>query len=62
MELGLITPPVGLTVVIINAVARDVPVRETFRGVMPFFASEIMRITLLLPFPTIALFLPRILH
>lgn len=62
VELGLITPPVGLNVFIINTVARDVPMRETFRGVMPFFASEILRITLLVLFPAIALFLPRILQ
>ncbi len=62
VELGLIMPPVGLNVFIINSVARDVPMRVTFLGVMPFFASEIMRITLLVPFPAIALFLPRILQ
>ncbi|WP_378943737.1 TRAP transporter large permease [Paracoccus sp. R86501] len=62
VELGLITPPVGLNVFIINAVARDVPMRETFRGVMPFFGSEILRIVLLVLFPAIALYLPRLLQ
>jgi TRAP-type C4-dicarboxylate transport system permease large subunit len=59
VELGLITPPVGLNVFIINSLARDVPMRETFKGVMPFFASEIVRITLLVAFPAITLALPR---
>ncbi len=61
VELGLITPPVGLNVFIINSLARDVPMRETFKGVMPFFASEIVRVTLIVAFPAIVLFLPRVL-
>jgi TRAP-type C4-dicarboxylate transport system permease large subunit len=61
VELGLITPPVGLNVFIINSLARDVPMRETFKGVVPFFLSEIVRVTLLVAFPAITLFLPRIL-
>ena len=41
VELGLITPPVGLNVFIISGLAKDVPMLETFRGVMPFFTAEI---------------------
>jgi tripartite ATP-independent transporter DctM subunit len=62
VELGLITPPVGLNVFIINAIARDVPMRGTFKGVMPFFASEMVRVTLLVAFPVISLLLPRLLQ
>jgi len=62
VELGLITPPVGLNVFIINSLARDVPMRETFKGVMPFFGSEMVRVTLLVMFPAITLLLPRLLH
>jgi tripartite ATP-independent transporter DctM subunit len=58
VELGLITPPVGLNVFIINSLSPDVPMRETFKGVMPFFASEIVRISLLVAFPGITLLLP----
>ncbi len=61
VELGLITPPVGLNVFIINALARDTPMRETFRGVMPFFASEIVRVILILAFPALALLVPRLM-
>ncbi len=61
VELGLITPPVGLNVFIINSLAPDVPMRETFKGVVPFFLSEIVRISLLVAFPSIALFLPHLL-
>ena len=62
VELGLITPPVGLNVFIINSLAPDVPMRETFKGVVPFFLSEIVRISLLVAFPSIALFLPHLLR
>ncbi|WP_018698671.1 TRAP transporter large permease [Amorphus coralli] len=62
VELGLITPPVGLNVFIINSLARDVPMRQTFKGVMPFFASEIVRIIILIAFPAITLLLPRLLN
>ena len=62
VEIGLITPPVGLNVFIINAQARDVPMRETFKGVVPFLASEAVRVTLLVTFPAISLFLPRLLQ
>ncbi len=61
VELGLITPPVGLNVFIINSLAPDVPMRETFKGVIPFFVSEIVRITLLVAFPSITLLLPHLL-
>ncbi|MEW5424437.1 TRAP transporter large permease [Amorphus sp. 3PC139-8] len=62
VELGLITPPVGLNVFIINSLAKDVPMRQTFKGVMPFFASEIVRIILLAAFPAITLAVPRLLQ
>ncbi|MDJ0932189.1 TRAP transporter large permease [Breoghania sp.] len=61
VELGLITPPVGLNVFIINALARDVPMIQTFRGVFPFFLTELVRVALLICFPTIILFLPHLL-
>lgn len=61
VELGLITPPVGMNVFVISALARDVPMLTTFRGVAPFFASEIVRVALLILFPALTLALPRIL-
>ncbi len=61
VEMGLITPPVGLNVFVINALARNVPMSETFKGAMPFFLAEIVRVTLIVMFPAIALFLPRLL-
>jgi TRAP-type C4-dicarboxylate transport system permease large subunit len=61
VELGLITPPVGMNVFVINSLARDVPMSETFRGVTPFFAAELLRVGLLLAFPALTLWLPRVL-
>jgi tripartite ATP-independent transporter DctM subunit len=61
VELGLITPPVGMNVFVISALAKDVPMMETFKGVMPFFGAEIIRIAILIAFPALTLWLPRVL-
>jgi len=57
VEIGLVHPPVGMNVYIINRLAKDVPLVETFKGVMPFLASDFIRIALLLFFPAISLYL-----
>jgi tripartite ATP-independent transporter DctM subunit len=57
VEIGLVHPPVGMNVFIINRLARDVPLVETFKGVMPFLASDFIRIGFLLAFPSISLVL-----
>lgn len=58
LEMGLITPPVGLNVFVISGVARDVPLYTIFRGVWPFFAAMAVCMLLLIAFPEIALYLP----
>jgi tripartite ATP-independent transporter DctM subunit len=62
VELGLITPPVGMNVFVINSLAKDVPMRETFLGVSPFILVEFVRVTVLVMFPSITLFLPHLLR
>tara|TARA_A100001037_G_scaffold295577_1_gene314867 strand:- start:1239 stop:2558 length:1320 start_codon:yes stop_codon:yes gene_type:complete len=62
VEMGLITPPVGLNVFIINSMARDVPMIETFKGVIPFFLSDILRVVILIFVPAITLILPQLLN
>ncbi|MGB0498426.1 MAG: TRAP transporter large permease [Rubricella sp.] len=62
VELGLITPPVGMNVFVISSLARDVPMSTTFRGVVPFFASEIIRVGILILFPSLTLGLPMLLQ
>ncbi len=57
VEIGLVHPPVGLNVYIINRLAGDVPLTETFKGVVPFLLSDFVRITLLVMFPVISLYL-----
>ena len=61
VELGLITPPVGLNVFVINSLAPDVPMRQTFLGVSPFFVAELFRVAILVAFPMLSLWLPRVL-
>ena len=61
VEIGLITPPVGMNVFIINSLAKDIPMRETFRGVLPFLASDLVRIALLALFPALSLWLVHLL-
>ena len=61
VELGLITPPVGMNVFVIHALAEDIPMSETFKGVIPFFGAELLRVLLLVAFPGIVLWLPRLL-
>ena len=62
VEVGLITPPVGLNVFIINKMAGDVKISETFKGVLPFLLSDIIRVTLLFIFPSITLIALKIFY
>ena len=61
MELGLITPPVGLNVFVIKSFSPDTPLGTIFRGVLPFFSIELVRVGLLLLLPGLALFMTRIM-
>ncbi len=61
VELGLITPPVGMNVFVISALAKDIPMIETFKGVGPFFVAELVRVAILIAFPALILWLPRAL-
>jgi tripartite ATP-independent transporter DctM subunit len=58
VEVGMISPPFGLNLFVINAMAKDVPMRDTYRGVMGFVASDGVRILLLALFPALTLWLP----
>jgi tripartite ATP-independent transporter DctM subunit len=61
VEIGLVHPPVGLNVYIINRLAKDVPLTETFKGVVPFLVSDFLRTTLLVYFPIVSLYLVHLL-
>ena len=58
VELGLITPPIGMNVFVIKGIAKDVPLESIFRGVMPFVIAQIILIGIIVTFPQIALWLP----
>ena len=58
IEMGLITPPVGINVFVVKGVAQDVPMATIFRGVLPFWFAMAVCLALLVAFPQIALYLP----
>jgi tripartite ATP-independent transporter DctM subunit len=58
VELGLIHPPVGMNVFVIKSVVQDVTFSSIFKGVLPFIATDIVRLVILIAFPVIALWLP----
>ena len=57
VEVGLITPPVGLNLFIINSMAEDTPISETYKGALPFVITDIVRVVILAAFPAITLWL-----
>ena len=59
VEIGLIHPPVGMNVYIINRLAKNVPLVETFKGVVPFLTMDFLRIIVMVLFPSITLYLVR---
>ena len=58
LEMGLISPPVGLNIFVVKGVAPDVPVRTIFRGIAPFWLALLAALILIALFPRIALMLP----
>ena len=62
VEVGLITPPVGMNLFVINSMAKDTPISATYRGVTPFVISDLVRTVILVLFPAISLFMLRWLY
>jgi TRAP-type C4-dicarboxylate transport system permease large subunit len=60
VEIGLVHPPLGMNLFIIQKLAHDVPYLETAKGVLPFLASDFLRILLLVMVPSLSLWLLRI--
>lgn len=58
VEMGMITPPIGMNCFVIRSVAPDVGLGQIYRGVLPFVAADVVRLALLLVFPALVLFLP----
>jgi TRAP-type C4-dicarboxylate transport system permease large subunit len=59
--IGLTAPPIGLCVFVVSAIARNVPITATYRGVLPFVAADIVRLALCIAFPALSLWLVRTL-
>ena len=62
VEVGLITPPVGMNLFVINSMAREIPIIETFKGVLPFVLTDIIRVVILAMFPAITLFMVNLVY
>ena len=58
LEMGLISPPVGVNVFVVKGIARDVPMGQIFAGIIPFWIAMIVCTAILIAFPQIALYLP----
>lgn len=54
---GMLAPPVGLNVYVVNSMAKDVPIAESYRGVVPFLVSDFLRTALVLFFPAVSLWI-----
>jgi TRAP-type C4-dicarboxylate transport system permease large subunit len=62
VEVGLIHPPVGLNLFVIQAHAPDIKITSIYRGIVPFLLAPLVLIVLMFLFPQIALWLPRALY
>jgi TRAP-type C4-dicarboxylate transport system permease large subunit len=58
LEMGLISPPVGINVFIVKSVAPNVSLTDIFRGVAPFWLAMLVTLIILIAFPQLSLFLP----
>jgi C4-dicarboxylate transporter, DctM subunit len=62
VEIGLISPPVGMNLFVINALLPHVPTRTVFHGVLPFMVADVVRLCILVAFPIISLWLPSLMR
>lgn len=62
MEIGFVHPPVGMNVYVIHKLAKDVPLASVFKGIVPFLCADFVHLSLLIAVPSIAMFLPNLLH
>jgi TRAP-type C4-dicarboxylate transport system permease large subunit len=61
MEIGMVTPPIGINVFVIHGVMRDIPLGTIFRGLGPYLAADFARLALVTAVPWFALVMPRAL-
>lgn len=61
IEIGMITPPIGINVMVLSALRRDIGLTTIYRGILPFFAADMVRLAILVAFPALTLWLPSVL-
>ncbi|MBM4308995.1 MAG: TRAP transporter large permease subunit, partial [Deltaproteobacteria bacterium] len=61
VEMAMISPPIGMNVYVIAGVAKDVPMETIFKGILPFVLTMFLFIILIIAFPQIVLFLPKLI-
>ncbi|MDC7125680.1 MAG: TRAP transporter large permease [Spirochaetales bacterium] len=61
-QMGVITPPVGVNVYVVNGIERDIPLTEIFKGAMPYLLMLVLSAVILIAFPQISLFLPNLVR
>lgn len=61
-EISLISPPVGMNIFVLSAVLKDVKTGTVFKGIMPFFTADLVRLGLIVAFVPISLWLPNLLY
>ncbi len=59
--IGLTAPPIGLNVFVISSIAKNVPIAQTYRGVLPFLGMDLIRLVICVAFPSLSLVLVRLL-
>jgi len=62
IEIGMITPPVGINVFVLKGLRKDIPLSVIFRGIVPFLIANLVALTLIITFPQISLWLPNLLR
>jgi C4-dicarboxylate transporter DctM subunit len=62
VEISLITPPIGLNVFIMKSMLPDVPLQQIFKGIVPFFLADLMRLAIVILVPSVVLWLPNLLY
>ncbi|MFM1855307.1 MAG: hypothetical protein RLZ83_616 [Pseudomonadota bacterium] len=62
IEIGMILPPIGINVMVLNGMRRDIPLQTIYRGIFPFLAADLVRLVVLVAFPSLTLWLPSVLR
>ena len=61
MEIGFVHPPLGLNCYVIHGIAKDIPLGTIFRGIVPFLAIDFVHLAVIIAFPAVTLWLPKVL-